>query len=214
MSTVIAIASLKGGVGKTTIATNLGACFSAAGIRTILVDLDIQQSAVGWGRVGTAAGHKIPKVIQLNAEGLDAELPRLKRDADVIVIDAPPRLEAETKEAMMDAELVLLPVLPGAFDVWALSETVAVLAKARELKPTLRAYVIPNRLDHTTMSELMSKSLPKLGVPILGAGLGSRVAFREAALAGAGICEYAPGTPAALEMSSLYRAVVKAAGRN
>jgi chromosome partitioning protein len=45
MGAVYAVANQKGGVGKTTTTVNLGACLSAGGAQTLLVDLDPQCSA-------------------------------------------------------------------------------------------------------------------------------------------------------------------------
>jgi chromosome partitioning protein len=203
---IITIANMKGGVGKTTVSTCLAACFLRGGAKTVLVDADPQGSSASWTAAGRANGREMPECVQLDAEGLDRELRQLAKDNAVVIVDAPPRLAKETRTALVDADVVLLPTTPGAFDIWALQDTLKLLEKAPE---GLRPFVVPNRTDHTTMAELMQKSLPKLGVPVLGRGLGNRVAFREAALAGACVVDYAPGSAAADEMTALYRAVKK-----
>jgi chromosome partitioning protein len=126
---------------------------------------------------------------------------------DVLLVDAPPWLGPEIKDALLHAHVVLLPVMPGAYDIWVLQETLGLLAEARKTRRDLKAYVVPNAIDHTKASEFMLSSLPKLGVKILGKGLSKRAAHRDVALAGTGVTEFAPSSPAADEMRSLFRAV-------
>ena len=83
MSKIIAIANQKGGVGKTTTAVNLGACFAAAEKRTLIIDLDPQGNAsIGLGLqkedfVEKNIYHLIIGEESLNDVIYDTELPLL-----------------------------------------------------------------------------------------------------------------------------------------
>ena len=204
---IITVAGLKGGVGKTTIATGLGTCFHVAGANTVVVDADPRRVATRWATVGMGAGNQIPRVEYVEARALSRRVEELATEAEVVVVDAPPWLGQEIKDSLLLAHLVLLPVMPGGYDIWVLQETLAVLADARQVRKDLRAFVVPNAVDNTKSSELMVTSLPKLGVPVLGKGLSRRAVHREVGLAGAGVTEYAPSSPAADEMRSLFRGV-------
>jgi chromosome partitioning protein len=204
---VITVAGLKGGIGKTTIVTGLGACFHAAGVRTVIVDADPRRMVSRWAQIGQAAGSAIPEVVNVTGAELAGTIGELAASHDVVLIDSPPWLGREIQDSLLHAHVVLLPVMPGAYDIWVLQETLALLAEARKARPSLRAFIIPNATDHTKASEFMTSSLPKLGVPVIGKGLSKRALHRDVALAGAGVTEFAPTSTAAEEMRSLFRAV-------
>ncbi len=210
MALTIAVASLKGGVGKSTIALNLAACLHRAGHRALVVDTDSQGTCLAWAAVAADNGRSGAPVVGLVGRGLRRDLEQVASGFDVVVIDAPPRLGPEARAAMLAADIVLMPTTPGAADVWALRATLEVLAEAREVRPELRAAVVLNRADRTTLASLTGAAVAELGVEVLAATLGARVAFGEATLAGLGVVDYAPGSPAAREVEELTAAVLAA----
>jgi chromosome partitioning protein len=209
MAQIIAVTGLKGGVGKSTLALNLATCFHRAGRRTLLVDADTQGTVRAWAAVAAETESDGPPVVAIDARTLARDLGRVAKDYDVAIVDCPARLGAESRAAMVTADLVLLPVLPGAADVWALKQTVEVLDEARAIKPDLEARIVVNRTDRTTLAGLARENIEGLGVDILGDGLGNRVAFGEATLAGRGVIDYAPSSPAAEEMTALFKHVTR-----
>ena len=122
----ILVANIKGGCGKTTVATHLAAASAAAGLPTVLADVDRQRSSLGWleRRPGQA-----PALVGLDWAKDFTDTPRgTKR----LVIDAPAALKTKQIEDLVKmADVVVLPVLPGAFDEQA---TQRFLGKLDELK--------------------------------------------------------------------------------
>ncbi|CAO3448091.1 ParA family protein [Azospirillum sp.] len=122
----ILVANIKGGCGKTTVATHLAAASAAAGLPTVLADVDRQHSSLGWleRRPGQA-----PTLVGLDWAKDFSDAPRgTKR----LVIDAPAALKTKQIEDLVKmADVVVLPVLPGAFDEQA---TQRFLTKLDELK--------------------------------------------------------------------------------
>lgn len=213
MPYVVTVAALKGGAGKTTVATMLASTWHAAGKRVLVVDADPQGTAARWAAEGASSSASIPPVVAMRAPALRTDLPRVGESFDVVVVDAPPRLGAEQRAAMLAAHLVLLPVTPGGADVWALAETLAVLDEARGLRPDLLARIVCNRIDsRTAFSRALRAAVAELPVATLKASLGQRVAYAEALTAGEGVATYAPGSAAAKEARALAREVLQAMG--
>ena len=67
------------------------------------------------------------------------------RRADQIIIDGPPRIAALARSALLAADLVLIPVQPSPYDVWASAEMVSLIREAQVFRPALRAAFVVNR---------------------------------------------------------------------
>jgi chromosome partitioning protein len=214
MAITIAFSSLKGGVGKSTLSLNVAACLHRAGHRVLLVDADPQGTCAAWAARAAELEHDGPPVVAMTGAALRRDLPKVAEGRDVVVLDSPPRMGAEARASMLAADIVIVPVTPGAADVWAARETVAVLDEARSLRPELRAVVVLNRADRTALARMAGKAVEDLGVDVLDVTIGQRVAFGEATLAGLGVVDYAPGSDAAREVRRLTRAVLDAMGSN
>jgi chromosome partitioning protein len=117
---IIAITQQKGGAGKTTLAAILATGAAEAGQSVLCLDIDPQGSLTMWRQlrqeqsptllvtVEAAAGHRVCDVAEL-----------ARRDYDLVLIDAPPHAETETRQAIRSATLVLTPMQPSPLDLWA-----------------------------------------------------------------------------------------------
>lgn len=209
---VFVVSSLKGGVGKSTIALSVGTCLHSCGVRAILVDTDPQGTCRTFAARAADEEKGGPPVVALDARALRRDLQRVAQSYDVAIVDCPPRMGAETRAAMLAADLVLCPTVPGAADVWALQETLDVLEEARAVKGELEAVIVLNKAKRTTLTQLTTRALGELGARVLDESLHDRVAFGEAMLAGLGVVEYEPEGQAAVEVRRLTRAVWAAGG--
>jgi chromosome partitioning protein len=118
---VVALVCQKGGVGKTTVATNLAVIAEASGIATTLLDLDPQATAVSWGD----KRGKLPQVLPAQASRLERLLNDARgRGAGLVVIDTAPIADNAALEAAKAANLVLVPCQPSDFDVRTVGATV------------------------------------------------------------------------------------------
>ena len=147
MLTVL-VANIKGGCGKTTIATHLAAAFATGGQTTLLADVDRQRSALGWVDRRPASAAILT--------GLDwtKDLATPPKGSGRLVIDAPAALKTKQIEELVKlADVIVLPVLPSAFDEQA---TRRFLDKLEELKPIAKhrksVVVVGNRLRARTKS--------------------------------------------------------------
>lgn len=214
MPIVIAFAALKGGVGKSTLSINLATCLHRGGHRVLVVDADPQGTCTAWAARATELENEGPPVIAMLGGGIRRDLPRVAQAYDVVVVDSPSRMGTEARNAMLVADLVVVPVTPGAADIWAARDTIHVLEDARDLRPELRARLVLNRADRTTLSRLASRAVDELGVAPLDAVVAQRVALGEATAAGLGVVDYAPSSDAAREIRRFAKAAIDALGRS
>jgi chromosome partitioning protein len=209
MAHIIAVATLKGGVGKTVTSINLATCLHVAGTKTLLVDADPQGTLRMWAMRAEEAGNDVPPVVAIDGKMLRKELGRISSGFEVVVVDCPPQLGAETRVAMVSSDLTIMPLTPGAGDVWALRDTIGLLEEARGLRPEIQARLFLNRTERTALAASARSAIGQSGVTPLDSSFGNRVAFGEAMLSGQGVCSYAPKSEAAVEVRRFTKEVVQ-----
>jgi chromosome partitioning protein len=199
---VLTVAQQKGGAGKTTVAAQLGIAWAGRGLRVALVDIDPQASLAVWHRVREdrlGAGRTGLTFSALTGWRATTEVERLALSHDLVIVDSPPHAETEARIAVRAATLVLVPVQPSPFDLWATQPTLD-LAR-RERRPAL---LVLNRVpSRTRLTEEMLEKLRELDAEVAEASLGSRVGFASSLAAGLGVSEAAASSPAAREIEAL-----------
>jgi len=140
---IIGVLNRKGGVGKTTVAINVAATFAAAGGRVLLVDADPQASALAWSSMRER--DPLFAVVGMARPTLHQELPGIAKRYDVVMIDGAPGVNDLGRAAILASDLVLIPVQPSPYDVWAAAETVQLIREARQFRESLKGVFIINR---------------------------------------------------------------------
>jgi chromosome partitioning protein len=148
MKTIL-VASSKGGVGKTTIATHLTAQSALDGRRTVLVDADPQGSSTRWAqrRAGLDSA-----VLPVDGSAGAAWRRQVPGDTDLVVIDAAAGAMAGDLGSFLErADAVVVPVLPSVLDIEATVGFLDTLAKnARVRRGELRVGLVANKLKPWT----------------------------------------------------------------
>ncbi|ADK84862.1 Cobyrinic acid ac-diamide synthase [Desulfarculus baarsii DSM 2075] len=216
MPKIIAVANLKGGVGKTTIALNLASALAGRRKAKVgVIDLDLQKSAMRWARQGQGQALGFPVAFLGAGAGaikfkntLDQAIAQSK--TDILILDTPPQLADPTMLAALTADFVLTPVGASPLDLWAAGEAVALVDEARQERgdklPLLA--LVPSKLKAgTVLARELPARLAEMGpvAPIIH----DRVAIIESAVLGQTVTSYAPGSPAHLEFEELGRYVLQ-----
>jgi chromosome partitioning protein len=203
---IIGVLNQKGGVGKTTIAVNLAAVYAQAGQRVLLVDADPQDSSLAWS--SAREGEPLFTVVGMPKPTLHKDMPGIASDYDVVIIDGSPRVSELGRAAIMASDLVVIPVQPSPYDVWASADTVQLIKEAQQYKPALQAvFVINRKIVNTAIGRDVTTALANFDVPVCDYALGQRVVYAESAARGLAVIEAEPNSEAAREITSLARSL-------
>ena len=205
---VVAVANLKGGVGKSTLAVNIAGALHSPRKPVVLVDADPQGTALAWAEAGGLPFKVEPG--ELAEDDVAGWIGRvLAIPAATIVLDLPPMLGAATSAALALCDLAVIPVSPSAADLRATNRAVEMLAEARNArgdgKP--RALLVPSKVDRRTAAGAEIEAvLHGYGEPV-GPIVSQRIAHVDAFSAGQWVGDYAPKSAALAEVKALAAVV-------
>ncbi|HET6606279.1 MAG TPA: ParA family partition ATPase [Rhodopila sp.] len=206
MPFVITVAQQKGGTGKTTLAANIAAALAAAR-KVALLDIDPQHTLTRWHALRPASA---PALTFSDVSGwrLASELDRLEAAHDAVVIDSPPQVDTDARQAIRAATIVLVPVQLSPPDIWAAEGTLRLAAAEKR-----RAAIVLNRVPASgKLRETMMAQLAASAAPPLTSSIGNRTGFAAAFAEGLGVTEAAPRSIAANELRALLSELLELVG--
>jgi chromosome partitioning protein len=201
---IISAVNQKGGTGKTTVATNLAACFAAEGREVLLIDADPQRSALDW-RADRPDDRPPVQTIGLPVRNLHREIEPFRRKYDVIIIDGGGRVNATARAAVMVADFVIIPTLPSKPDILSTQDFFKEVIEDVTTVRDVQGAVLLNQLQAGTVVSRKSEEYVKgLGYPVFKTMLHQYVAYREAIAAGLSVLEYDRTSKAAQELATFF----------
>lgn len=205
---IISVTSLKGGVGKSTIAQNLAVCFAHNDYKTCIIDSDTNKSSLRWAGLRDESMPKIPVFGSEDGRVLTQTIRGLYDDYEVIIIDGTPSLNKVTSKIIMLSDLVLIPILPSGLDLWATEIFLERYQDAEDQKEEkIPGYFIMNQFDpRFNLSKDLLEVLGDSAIKPLDATIKTRMIYREAVLEGKGVYECS-NAKAKQEMVDLTNAI-------
>jgi chromosome partitioning protein len=200
---VITVATLKGGSGKSTVASCLAVHWRQQGLRPALIDADPQQSLARLAQRERALGGVPVHTTGESGEDIARTAARLAAGHDPVIIDTAGFRAPSTLAALAAAGPVLVPVKPSPLDVDVMVDTArALLRTAQGSAPRFYCLLTQTTRDSVIVRHIRDE-LRAAGFPLLDSELGNRVAYGEAALFGATPTLTAPRGAAASEIAAL-----------
>lgn len=193
---ILSILNLKGGVGKTTISTNLAIAFALQGKDVCLIDTDLQQkSSSDWH---SKRAEELPgiTVIAVGNPGQIGESTRkLASKYDIVILDGTPNVGEVTDRAILVSDIVLIPLEPSIYSLDAFHnfyKNLTFLIKKREMvEERLEVRILINKVvPGTRVSHEIMDAVKDYELPILESRLHNRTAYVQSAAEGKGVMEW------------------------
>ena len=159
---VIAIVNPKGGVGKSTFATNLAGFFASQGHKVMLGDVDVQQSSRTWLNL------RPPHLPEIAAwEMNDGQIAKPPKGTTHVVLDTPAGLKGNKLDAVLNiATKVVIPLQPSIFDILATEEFLKKLSRREQ---AYEVGVLGMRVNaRSRAADQLGHYVTQLGLPVLG----------------------------------------------
>jgi chromosome partitioning protein len=208
---VIAVIAQKGGVGKSTIALHLAVEAERQGHTAVVIDLDPQSSAGGWGDSREASG---PTVASAHAPRLQAVIEKAEEEgATLVIIDTAPHAQSDALAAAKAADAILIPCRLGIFDLRAVAASVDIARMASPLTPKPAAIVLNAcPTSGTRLADEAAEAVSSYGIEVAPVRLKQLVAYSYALVEGKAAVEFEPEGKAAADFSKFYSWVCRFAG--
>lgn len=210
---VYTIGGIKGGSGKTTLATNLAVLLSNSGRDVLLVDADAQGTSSDFSELRAETLDDMGyTAIELSGGAVRTQVMKLKSKYDDVVIDAGGRDTTSQRAALVVSDIFIAPFVPSSFDMWTLELVIELVEEMEPANPNLKSFAILNSVDAIGKEDNESKDyiLEKGVLSFIDTPLGRRKAFRKASSQGLCVTEYRPKDKKAIaEIEAFFKTILK-----
>jgi len=211
---VIAVMNQKGGTGKTTISINVAADLQRKKYRVCLLDTDfVQGSASDWSSINNG---KYFDVVTVKPDAIKGYLERNKGIYDFVIIDCPPRANIDAAKIIICAHLILMPIQPSPYDIWASTELCELIKARQEIVkdtdlPKLEAYFILSRAARNSrLVDEAKEALLDTDIPIFKSHTTQFEVFKRAPMTGNTVFDYPEVNGAAInQIKSITREMLE-----
>ena len=204
---IISLVNQKGGVGKTTIAINIGIGMARMNYKVGFLDTDPQGTASQWqsieGNIGFEVRHH-PSPVS-SGDMMDAD-----RNHGFLVIDTPPAIGEITLSVLKLSDLAIIPLAPSVLDIWSSRTTIGMIEEAKKVNPKLEGRLLVSRkIPRTRLGRDGREAIAALEMDLFETELSQRIAYVESMIAGVSVFQYAPKSDASREIENLCQEIVR-----
>jgi chromosome partitioning protein len=207
---ILTVGGIKGGSGKTTIATTLAIIRASLQKDVLLVDADDQETASDFTILRNEKTQEMSRYtsVKLTGSSVRTEILRMVDKYDDIIIDTGGRDTTSQRAALTISQKLIVPFVPRSFDIWTLEKVSELVTEISLVNPNLEANAFINRGDpkgqeNKETAELLKESISIKFIDII---IGTRKAFGNAASQGLCVTEIKPADEKAIEeVLSLYK---------
>jgi chromosome partitioning protein len=170
----------------------------------LLIDSDPQGSARDWNAAGN--GELLP-VVGLDRPTLAKDIQAIQDNQDWLIIDGAPQIAELAIAAIKYADMILIPVQPSPYDVWACEDLVDIIKTRQEVtngKPKA-AFIISRVIKNTQLSKEIGEALAGYGLPVFKNFTSQRVIYPKSAATGLTVLDVEPSGDAAAEIRAIAK---------
>lgn len=226
-SKVVTFGAGKGGVGKSTGATNFAAWLQQKGKSVVLVELDVQGASTSFCNIRHSNGDVkdipfinlvLPQNPDINdMDDMRVSIAKLKESYDVVILDAVGADSPELRIAALMSNVVMSPIEPQGFSMLSLTKTLETLSKAMQRNTEMQVCFYLSRCSTHAISREMSSAKDLFSsldnVKLMNSAICQRMSINRASLEGKSVFEYTPtDEKAVIEFSSLFKQLEMIAG--
>ena len=180
---IITVATMKGGSGKSTVASCLAVYWHLRGRRPTLIDADPQRSIMRLAARERALGGVA--VIENATEETTMTARRIASTRGLVIIDTPGFRSKTTLDCLAASDFLLIPVKPSPFDVDRMLDTLGFLTNRTDGRQPLFRCLLTQTTRDSVIARHIRSELAEAGLPVLQSEMANRVAYPEASLWGA-----------------------------
>lgn len=208
---IILIGSKKGGVGKSTLATNIASYLANNGKDTILVDSDVQRSSSNWFHDRMETPLDKMACVQ-KYDNIKSTLQDLNNRYEFVVADCQGRDSVELRTGLLAADIFIIPCRPSQPDIDTIPIMSDMVKQAREMNEALKAYCVltmcPTNPQVTEIADSQKFIQNFAEIKLLDSLIGDRKVYRDAIASGHGVVEM-DNEKAKLEIENLMSEILE-----
>jgi|LakMenEpi03Aug12_release.lakeMendotaPanAssembly.Ray.scaffolds.fasta_scaffold166213_2 chromosome partitioning protein len=208
---IILIGSQKGGVGKSTLSTNLSALLASTGKDVVLVDADRQSTSANWVHDRNET-NKASLACARQYDNIKKTITDFNNRYEFVIVDCQGRDSIELRTGLLAADICLIPCRPSQADLDTIPLMSVVINTAKEINENLKAYCVltmsPTNPSITEIADSKDYLARHPSIKLLNTIISDRKVYRDAMSAGFGVTEM-DNDKAKNEIESLLKEIMK-----